>query len=360
MPGESKLTRRQLALLLWGAMLSPLVRRLPGAAGRGAWLAALLALPPALLLGSLLGRTLSRRRPGEGLGELFLRAAGPVPGRIAAGLFGLWFLFYGGFVLRAGADRFVSAVYTDSPVWPFLAVTGLLGLLVGVGRLKTLARVAEAAAPPLAGLFALVIALSPETVEPAELWPLSADDVHQALRAVPGLFNALSAGAYLAFLAGEAEGGPLGACFSLPLGALALLAAALSAVIVGSFGAGLAGRMNYPLFVLLRNLRVFHLLDRAEALLAAAWLVTDLLLLGALGHLASRALTLALRGPGTPPGRTAAVVCGAAVILLGLVCAPTTFALRALGETVIPPVHAALLFGLGGLCLLSGKLRKTL
>ena len=185
MPGESKLTRRQLALLLWGAMLSPLVRRLPGAAGRGAWLAALLALPPALLLGSLLGRMLSRRRPGEGLGELFLRAAGPVPGRIAAGLFGLWFLFYGGFVLRAGADRFVSAVYTDSPVWPFLAVTGLLGLLVGVGRLKTLARVAEAAAPPLAGLFALVIALSPETVEPAELWPLSADDVHQALLVEP-------------------------------------------------------------------------------------------------------------------------------------------------------------------------------
>ena len=50
------LTRRQLSLLVWCAMISPLIRHVPGAAGKGSWLTGLLTLPGALLLGLLLLR----------------------------------------------------------------------------------------------------------------------------------------------------------------------------------------------------------------------------------------------------------------------------------------------------------------
>ena len=341
-------------------MVSPLIRQTPGPAGRSAWLTALLTVPAAALLGRLTGWLLARRRPGEGLGDLLVRSVGPAPGRMLAALFGLWFLCYGGFVLRAGADRFVSAVYPASPVWLFLVVTALLGLPAGLGRLRTLGRFAEVAAPALTAVFALVFLFSAELLDPGELWPLSREDVLRALAAAPGLLNALSVGIYYAFLAGEVDPGGLCRSFSRPLAALCALEALLSAVTVGSFGEGLSGRMNYPFFVLLRNLRVFHLLDRAEALVAAQWVVTDFLLLSSLLHLASGTLRLALRGSEGEGGPVLTLLCAAGMLLAGFFCAPTSFALRALGERTIPLVHAVLVFGALPLALGLGILRKKI
>ena len=86
-PRPDGLSRRQLGALVWGALVSSLVRMAPGsmlpAAGGGAWLSAALSVPGVLVLGLVLGLLLSLRRPGEGLGSFF---AGPwIPGRA-----GLW------------------------------------------------------------------------------------------------------------------------------------------------------------------------------------------------------------------------------------------------------------------------------
>ena len=53
--GNSLLTSRQLGMLLWAGMVSPLIRQVPGVmtdlAGGAAWLSALLCVPAAGLLG---------------------------------------------------------------------------------------------------------------------------------------------------------------------------------------------------------------------------------------------------------------------------------------------------------------------
>lgn len=78
------LTRRQYYTLCTMALLSPLLHLVPrktaAEAGCGGWLSGAAALVPLLLFAALLEGILRRGRPGEGIGEITLRALGPVAG----------------------------------------------------------------------------------------------------------------------------------------------------------------------------------------------------------------------------------------------------------------------------------------
>ena len=356
------LTSRQLGLLLWTGMVSPLIRQVPGAmtgfAGGAAWLSALLCVPAAGLLGLLTARALRSRAPGEGLGELLCRTAGPLPGRLAAGIVGLWAVFYAGFVLRAGADRFVSAMYPDSRDWPFMAVMGLLALKAGAGRLKTLARCAQIIAPVLFGVFVLVFLFCLPNVDFSELWPPEGLSAAGVLRGGVPMLWTLCVGVLCAFLAGETEPGSLSNAVALPLMILAGLGAALCSATAGTFGARLTGEMRYPFFVMLRGVRIFDLLERTEALIVVQWAGADFLLLGTLLHLAKRCLTLAFKGPSAGPGRYLAFLCAGGMFVCGRLCAGSAFALRELGERFIAPAEGALILGLLSFSLAAEKRQR--
>lgn len=89
------LTRRQYYTLCTMALLSPLLHLVPrktaAEAGCGGWLSGAAALVPLLLFAALLEGILRRGRPGEGIGEITLRALGPIAGRAALCLYALWF-----------------------------------------------------------------------------------------------------------------------------------------------------------------------------------------------------------------------------------------------------------------------------
>ena len=110
-----QLTRRQYYALCTMVLLSPLLHLVPrkttAEAGCGGWLCALVALVPLLLFTWILEGILHRGRPGEGIGEITLRALGPVAGRVLLGVYALWFLLYSAFALRIGAERFIEAVF---------------------------------------------------------------------------------------------------------------------------------------------------------------------------------------------------------------------------------------------------------
>ena len=359
---RDRLSRRQFAALVWGLMVSPMLRQAPGpvarAAGRGAWLSALLALPAAGLLALAAGRFLGSRRPGEGLGELLCRALGRGWGRAAAALWAAWFVFYGGFVLRAGADRFVSAVYPDSRSWIFMAVMLALALPAGLGRLVTLGRCAVLTAPALGLVFVTVFLSCVPNLDGANLLPLAGRDVPGAAQGLGPLISVLAVGVQAGFLAGRTEPGSLTRPFAAAFLGQGALCLGLCVTTVGVFGPAMTGRMSYPFFVMIRSIRIPHLLERVEALVAALWVAADYLLLSALLHAASVAAELALRGPGADRRGAPVWICAGLMGLSGWACASTAFRLRDLGDALIPWGHALLAFGLLPGCLLLGRLRK--
>lgn len=356
------ISRRQLSILLFVSALSPLIRQTPGLAVRSAggavWLSSLLALLPLPLAGWLLGRLLRRRVPGEGLGGVLLRVFGKSGGTAAVLLYTVWTVFYAGFVLRAGADRFVSAVYPGSRAWLFMAVMAALCVPACLGRLKTLGRCAEIALPLLALVFLFVFLFCLPGVDAANLAPVSGETALAAARGTPRLWSTLSVLLLLAFLTDRTEPGPLAGCFNRVFLSLGALAALLCVTIVGTFGAALAAEMHYPFFVMIRCIRIFRLLERVEALVVAQWVVTDFLLLGALLQAATGNLTLCF--PKLDRRREiTALSCLALAAVSGAVCAPTSFSLRELSRTLVPLASAAAA-GLLALALIVGAVRKKI
>jgi hypothetical protein len=140
-------------------MLAPALRIFPAEtaaiAGRSTWLCPLAASP--LLIGYMhfLTKLMGCRQDGENFQDMTLRALGDKAGKLALVLMSLWMLIYSGFVLRAGADRFIAAVYPSSSPTLFILILAALGLMAGWGRLKVLSRCAEVVQPLL--IFSLIV-----------------------------------------------------------------------------------------------------------------------------------------------------------------------------------------------------------
>ena len=357
-----RISRRQLSILLFVSALSPLIRQTPGmavqSAGGAVWLSALLALVPLPLAGLLLGRLTRKRLPGEGLGGALLRVFGRFGGTAAVLLYTVWTVFYAGFVLRAGADRFVTAVYPGSRPWLFMAVMAALCVPACLGRLKTLGRCAEIALPLLTLVFLFVFLFCLPGLDAANLAPLSRETVRDAARGTLWLLSTMSVLLLLAFLSDRTEPGPLAASFNRALLALGALAALLCVTVVGTFGASLTAEMHYPFFVMIRCIRVFRLLERVEALVVAQWVVTDFLLLGALLQSATGNLTLCFPKLGRQRG-VVALSCLALACVAGALCAPTAFSLRELSRTLVP-IASASAAGVLVLAFVVGLMRKKI
>ena len=150
----------------------------------------LVALVPLLLFAALLEGILRRGRPGEGIGEITLRALGPVAGRAALCLYALWFLLYGAFALRIGAERFIEAVFPLSQPWPFVGTILTMAVCGALGEPKALFRAAEIFWPLLAGVLTLVLVFALPGLDVKNLLPVTAADAPGVARSALTVFGA--------------------------------------------------------------------------------------------------------------------------------------------------------------------------
>ena len=216
--------------------------------------------------------------------------------------------------------------------------------------MRTLGRFGEVTLPGLVLVLGFVLLPALGTVEKDNLLP---GDFRQLPGVGPGALavtNTVSAALFAAFLPGDAPGSRRG--WMGMFASLGLLALVLCAVTVGRLGAELTAAMPYPFFALIRDVRILQLLERAEALIAAQWVITDFLLTAMLLQAGGQCVSLAFAGPGER--QRTPVLAGAT---LGLIWA--FFAPEAL-TAYVPAVNALLLFGVLVLVFVLGKLRRRI
>ena len=307
---DDTITEKQFSAAVFTAVLSPMLRLLPRAAvlpaGRWAWLSVAAAIPILLLLAFLMGSLRRRLGKREGAADLFLRAFGPVLGRILLALYAAWFLFYAGFVLRAGAERLTATAYQHSGPEPFLLATLAAALLVSLGTLRGTARTAVVFRSVLLTVLGAVFLFSLPNVEPENLLPLLPEGYGGVL---PGALPVATVGgsaALFSFLRGYTAPKEHGAALSLmpPLALFAAAAAALCVVTTGVFGATLTARLSYPFFTMVRDLSLFGARQRFEAAVIALWVFADFVLCTLLLRCAHEALRGIFRLP-DPEGNAA-------------------------------------------------------
>ena len=361
-----RLSARQLTALAFVSALSPLVRRFPRVladlAGRGALGAVALSVPlmAPLLLGAWL--LLRRRSAGTGLAGVFADILGLPLGRALAGLYGLWFLFYAGFLLRSGAERLCATAYPGASPAVFAVGTALLCALAAAGRSASLGRTAMLLRPLMLGLVLAVALLTAKDLDLTLLLPMRAPEPSGLWTAALETANILSVLFFLGFL-GDRLSEPLRPRTALPwLAALLGVVAAMALGCLGMFGPALTARLRYPYFMLVRDLTVLGALERIEPLVIALWVFPDFLFVSVLLLLAAKCLRFAL-GPvrdAESPRPWLPVLCAGAAVAVAIFLPGALADLDALSETLVPRLCA--LFGLAPLpvLLLVGRLRKRL
>lgn len=344
---KDTLTEKQFWAMSSLAVLSPLLRLLPGLpcrfAGSGAWLSCLMAMLP--LAGFALLCHIVRIRGAIGA-QLSQFGFG---GRIVCWVLSLWFWLYGGILLRSGAERFLAAMRVFQTWLPYAILLMLLAVPAAAHGAKPLFRAAEIFLPILTAALLLALAASFGQTE----WKLLTElpSASRLARGVVPLWN-IGGGMlfYGAFFQTEAPG--LKASLKWLL-RLCLTAAALCAVAAGTLGAAVTTQLSHPFFVLLRNLSLSPAIERFEALIAGMWVLPDFAMLSLLLLLGGETAGLALQKPSV----WYVGVGAAGMLLTAAILGKTAFRLAFWSEHVIPIATLILTIGIT-LVLLFGNPQK--
>ncbi len=239
------------------------------AAGRGAWLCPLLALPVGILVCWAVGQQ----------GDL-LEAELSLGGRLLA----LVYLAWGIVLLWGGAARFVGrlerSVGSGAQSWAVLGVSLALTLYLS-RRSEVLARTGRVFFPALLGLILVVVALALPALRWENLLPISRQDWAGVPLGTAWMMSLLGCAVFGALfpVSGEGEARP----WLWPAAGWFLLSAILL-VLVGAFAPALVLRMDEPFLYLLSGVGVEGAFQRGESMLYALAALGDLSLFALLAH----------------------------------------------------------------------------
>ena len=144
---KGKITSGQASAMLYIGLLSPIIRLMPKTAvdmgGYVSWISVFVAFPVLFLLIWFWRKMMEDRKTGDSMVDVIISAVGKTGGKIAVSLFGLWLIFYVGFMLKSGAERLISSAYDTASPTLFILTILAVAVIVAMGKLKVLGRLSE-------------------------------------------------------------------------------------------------------------------------------------------------------------------------------------------------------------------------
>lgn len=357
---QDKISMRQLLVLLFSAILSPAIQILParGAelAGRAGWLSTLFALPVLLGLCWVFFALQRAAGEGEGLAGAFRAVLGTAGGKALTAVYLAW----GVVMLSAGARRcalrILSTGYRNAALPLFIVLLLGAALWMGRGRLPALARAGEIFYLALSAVLALTVFFSLFNVEARNVLPIWVGDLPAALRATLPALSVLGYAVFAAFLGGGVAPREDNRGRGMRWAAAAcLVLTAMQFACLGNFGPELVGRMDTPFFSMAEGIGLEGAFQRAESVVVALWVFSDLALLGLLVF-SCRAMAGSLLGRSAE--RYSPYIIVALALAGALFLFPDAFALTAFLDRWATAGNLLLGFVVPLLVFLLGKLRR--
>ena len=269
------LSVRQMMVLLLVALLAPATELLPTVAargvGRGGWLIMLGALPVLLL--ALWG--CSKVFCGDGI----CAEVGKPMGYTIIIIYMVWIVFALAVVLRLSVAR-MEVIYSKVPPVLFAVLLAAVAIWMGTGKTSALARAAEIFYLALTVVLAGILVLAVFKVEWKNLYPVEWTALPVGSATAAGICLNIVPAAILGALVPKktrsvrsAYGWIIAFCVAITFVLVAVL---------GSVGAGLSAEIDIPYLITVQGLGVKGAFQRTEALVAAMWLLSDVVFAGVL------------------------------------------------------------------------------
>ena len=277
---------RQILVLLFCALISPMVQALPtltaATAGEGAWLTGLLAFPALLVMYAVV-HLLLRTVPGGGLAQVFQMVLGKVLGGALTILYGVWALFLLCLHARLYAERMLSVGYRNASMAILLLVLLAMLLWQCSKKLAAFARSVEIFYLALSLGLGLVLFFSVSQMALENVLPIWVEDLPGIATATLVPLGVAGMGIYAAFLGGQIapRDGDKKRCVKW-LAVACLVMAALQFGVLGQLGPELSVEIDQPFYVVAESVGIYGAFQRVESVIIALWVFSDLALLGLL------------------------------------------------------------------------------
>lgn len=356
---KGKITSGQASAMLYIGLLSPIIRLLPKTAvdmgGYASWISVIAAFPVLFLLIWFWRKMMGGRKPGDSMADVTIKAIGRTGGKIAVSLFGLWLIFYIGFMLKSGAERLISSAYETATPSLFILTILAVATIVATKKLKVLGRLSEILFIILSVVFIFIMIPAFAEIEPGNLLPITVYSTGDILKGAVPIINIGTVGVYLYFFKDVADADNNNRIIVKRLVTVLGVILILMVTTIVVLSEPLIRKLQHPFFIMVRDLSVFGVVERVESVVIALWVVSDIvyvsMLLKICGEIFSKV---------TEKKKDRQYSISAAVLSLipAYLAANSAFELNFFSEKIIPGINMLIIFIMLPLIFVIGKIRE--
>jgi spore germination protein KB len=355
---KGKITSGQASAMLYIGLLSPIIRLLPKMAvdmgGYVSWISVFVAFPVLFLLIWFWRKMMEDRKTGDSMVDVIISAVGKTGGKIAVSLFGLWLIFYVGFMLKSGAERLISSAYDTASPTLFILTILAVAVIVAMGKLKVLGRLSEIFFIIFGLVFIFIMIPAFADIDPGNLLPVTVYDTGNILKGAIPIINIGTVGVYLYFFKDVADSDNSNKVIIKRLFTVLAVILILLVTTIGVLSEPLIRKLQHPFFIMVRDLSVFGVVERVESVVIALWVVSDIVYVSMLLKICGEIFSKVTEKKNDKPYILSAAILA---LLPAFLAANTAFDLNYFSEMIIPGINMLIIFVMLPLIFVIGKIR---
>lgn len=292
---ESKISMRQFFIIFVIGVAALVIRIVPKYssyfAEQNAWISSLVALIPMFLLLYILFKIM-RNGKDKSFEESLTRIIGKTGAKVVMFAYLITSIIFLTFRIRYFAEKCMASIFTSVQIEFFIISLLVVVYLITRNNIQGFARFSEFIWIPLLLFVGAVFFITVPDIKISNLYPVTIYDMDNILMGsipITAIFVYLPCMLFLGEHIKDKEN------FLMTGIKYVTVAATIGVVItfttIGVFGSKLARAFTQPYFIALKNIQLFTVLERMEALAITFWIVTDIVLIIALVYVITELLT---------------------------------------------------------------------
>ncbi len=280
---DDKISIRQLYIVWIVGICSELIKIIPKYssvfAKQATWVSSIITIVPIYLIIYILYKIMCKGEDNS-LAESFERILGSILAKILIFIYLLITVLSLSIRLRYLAEKCSAALYIGAEVEFFLISTIFVAYIIARGKLKHFGRFAEIIWIPLIVFVISIVITSMNNIDIKNLYPIT---LYETKDVFTGVLPILSIILYLPlalFLGNRVTERKemLNVGFKKSI-MIIIFSVAIVLTTIGAFGHNLTQNLSIPYFTAIKNIDLFSIVERMEAIGITFWIVTDFVLI---------------------------------------------------------------------------------
>jgi spore germination protein KB len=284
---NNKISVRQAMTMFMVASFSPITRLFPAAAARSAdnsgWISAIVAALSILILAKIFASLFKNGANGPAnLSDVFDLAFGRVISKILLVFYAVWIALLYVVYIRYFAEQMLSTMFPTANIGFFVLTMMAIVLVAARGRLEAFARFSELSFIIFVVILAVLAICMIPVFNVKNLLPVTTGDIKPILRGSVPMASILCYFSLFFFLGDHISDKEniwkRGSRAALYLG---IISTVITALCIATLSFRVLQRMPMPFFSTTKLITVIQPLDRMEAFLLCAWVISDFIIITA-------------------------------------------------------------------------------